>query len=472
MLPFFRRFTWSHSYLIQLIAGLVLFLAVPGWGQDIIWTRTYGGSGDEGGHGVCQTFDGGYIIVGPTTSYWGSVQVYMIKTDGRGDTLWTKTYGGWGQDVGNSVRQTTDGAYIVAGWTSSFGSATQVYLIKTDSNGDTLWAKTYGGGHLEYGTSVQQTSDGGYIIAGGTKSYGAGEYDVYLIKTDSTGGVQWTRTYGGIRDDPGYWVERTSDGGYIVTGYTESFAPHRGVYLLKTDSEGDTLWTRVYYPWYSDWNHGFCCQQTEDGGYIVSGYSVDNTTGNCYFSLIKTDPEGDTLWTRTYGGFRLAWGRSVRQTHDGGYIVVGHFYSHESGYKNDIYIVKTDQEGDTLWTRSFGGSEGDVALDVLQTSDGTYIVVGATASHGAGSGDAYLLKISASPLPALRGDATGDGVTNASDVVYLVNYVLKGGPTPEPLKTGDANCDLWIDLEDVIYLIRYLFLHGPEPGLGCDKTED
>jgi hypothetical protein len=456
----------------HLIAGLILFLAISASGQEIIWTRTYGGSGDEG-QGVCLTSDGGYIIAGTTTSSGEGVQVYMIKTDGRGDTLWTKTYGGAGQDLGLSVRQTRDGGYIVAGWTSSFGSAAQVYLIKTDSNGDSLWAKTYGGGHLEYGASVQQTSDGGYIIAGGTKSYGAGEYDVYLIKTDSTGGVQWTRTYGGIRNDVGDWVEQTSDGGYIVTGYTRSFGiPRYNVYLIKTDSEGDTLWTRVYYPWYSDWNQGFCCQQTGDGGYIVSGFSVDYTTGNCYYYLIKTDPEGDTLWTRTYGGFFLAWGHSVRQTHDGGYIVVGHLQSYESGYQNDIYIVKTDQEGDTLWTRSFGGTEGDVALDVQQTSDGSYIVVGATCSYGAGSCDVYLLKISASPMPTLRGDANGDGVINASDVVYLVNYVLRGGPAPEPLKAGDANCDLWIDLEDVIYLIRYLFLRGPEPGLGCDKAED
>ncbi|NIN01751.1 MAG: hypothetical protein GTO24_27725 [candidate division Zixibacteria bacterium] len=458
------------SALTQLVMIVVLLLGSHAQAQEVVWVKTYGGYGSDRAWGSCPTADGGFVLVGFTTVYGYDIQIYMVKTDSKGDTLWTRVYGGYGWDQANSVQPTADGGYVMAGWGDSYGNAVQAYLIKTNSRGDTLWFRTYGGVDLDDAISVQQTSDGGYIFVGSTHSYGAGHWDVYLVKTDSTGVPEWTRVYGGVTDDRGAWVEQTTDGGYIVTGYTESFAPHRGVYLLKTDSEGDTLWTRVYYPWYSDWNHGFCCQQSEDGGYIVSGYSVDNTTGNCYFSLIKTDPEGDTLWTRTYGGFFLAWGRSVRQTHDGGYIVAGHLQSYESGYQNDIYIVKTDQEGDTLWTRSFGGTEGDVAVDVQQTSDGSYIVVGATGSHGAGSSDVYLLKISSSLMPTLRGDANGDGVINVSDVVYLINYVLKGGPTPEPLKAGDANCDLWIDLEDVIYLIRYLFLGGPEPGLGCDKA--
>jgi hypothetical protein len=488
---FFSPVLGSHSYLIQLITGLVLFLAIPGWGQDIIWIRTYGGPYADHGARLCKTSDGGYVMVGITESFGSSRQIYLVKTDARGDTLWTRTFGGAGQDIGNSVQQTSDGGYIIAGFTGSFGLAFQVYLIKTDSRGNAVWGRTYGGSDVEDGITVQQTSDSGYIVVGSTYSYGAGGRDLYLIKTDLFGQMQWSRTYGGVRDDAGWWVDLTPDGGYIITGYTESFAPHRWVYLLKTNCEGDTLWTKALNPSGSYWSWGYVLQRTLDSGYIITGPCVtEPEPGHVYDSfLIKTDAQGDTIWTRTYDRGDFDWAGSVRQTYDGGYIVAGLTQTYKSGsgahppyedrrlpahigmtetYRSGsgdhMYVIKTDSEGDTLWTRDFGvGSSSDVQ----QIPDSNYVICGEISTPYA-SRDLCLLKISCSPLPTLRGDATGDGVINASDVVYLVNYVLRGGPTPEPLKAGDANCDLWIDLEDVIYLIRYLFLGGPEPGLGCE----
>jgi len=441
---------------------LSLLLVINVWGQEIIWSRTYGGSASDVSWRVCQTQDGGYIMIGDTESYGNWKQIYLIKTDSRGDTLWTRNYGGYGLEQGLSVQQTADGGYVLSGTTTSFGFAFQAYLIKTNSRGDTVWTRTYGGSDWENASSVRQTIDGGYIIAGWTYTYGAGGADVYLIKTDSRGRVRWTKTYGGSRDDFGWWVEQTSDGGYIICGTTRSFGiPQYNVYLIKTDSEGDTLWTKIYYPWYSYQNEGFCCQQTEDGGYIVSGFTIDQGTGKMGIYLIKTDAQGDTLWTRIYGTGDYVVGFSVRQTFDGGYIVAGII---DTGSGNDIYVVKTDSEGDTLWTRNFGGIG---AIDVQQISDSNYILLG-RATDQYGHGDFYLLKISSSPLPNLRGDATGDGVINVSDVIYLINCLYRDAPTPEPLKAGDANCDLWIDIQDVIYLINYLFYGGPEPGYGCE----
>jgi hypothetical protein len=160
------------------------------------------------------------------------------------EVIWSKTYGGIGDDGGHGGCQTSDGGYIVAGWTTSFGLATQAYLIKTDSNGDTIWTRTYGDTVSEDGIDVRQTRDRGYVVVGSRKIR-PWTWDVYFIKTDSTGGLQWSRTYGGNQDDRGQSVQQTRDGGYIIAGYCEraGFADYI-VCLIKTDPEGDTLWTR------------------------------------------------------------------------------------------------------------------------------------------------------------------------------------------------------------------------------------
>ncbi|MFC1800362.1 T9SS type A sorting domain-containing protein [Candidatus Eisenbacteria bacterium] len=315
------------------------------------------------------------------------------------DTLWTGTYGGASSDYGYSIAQTSpDGGYIVTGSTFSFGEGLyDVYYVKLDANGGVDWSKTYGGSGTEHGTSVKQTLDGGYIITGYTNSSGAGSYDLLLVKTDAAGIVDWAYTYGGSEDDRGYCVQQTvPDSGYIVAGYSDTFGAGGGdAFVVRTDASGGFLWGAPYGG--IDWDEARSISQTfPDSGFIITGATSSFGAGGDDAYLIKIDSDGDTLWTRTYGGAGSDYGFEAHQTFpDSGYVMVGHTSSFGAG-NSDIYLVKTDQDGDSLWTTTFGGSSVEYGYSVQQTSpEPGYIVSGTTRSFGAGNFDAYVIKTDA-----------------------------------------------------------------------------
>jgi len=264
---------------------------------EVEWEKTFGGSLWDYGSSVQQTTDGGYIIAGYTESFGaGNGDVYLIKTDSNGNIVWDRTFGGYPPDEGYFAQQTTDGGYVITGLTYT---GYNVYLIKTDSNGNSVWEKTFGDNMREYGNSVQQTTDGGYVLVGVTESFGAGMFDVYLVKTDSNGNKQWEKTFGGSEDDEGVSVKQAADGGYIMAGYTESFGAGNGdVYLIKTDSEGNEIWSRIFGGIEHD--TGRSVQQTADGGYIIAGYTESFGGGNSDVYLIKTDSDGVEDWSKTF----------------------------------------------------------------------------------------------------------------------------------------------------------------------------
>ncbi|MCK4576362.1 T9SS type A sorting domain-containing protein, partial [candidate division WOR-3 bacterium] len=378
-----------------ILSGTVIFLFSANLfaqAPDTLWTKTYGGVDYDYGLSVQQTADSGYIIAGMTTSFGaGYFDLYLVKTDAQGDTLWTKTYGDENDDWASSIRQTSDGGYIITGTTVSFGTGSpDVWLIKTDFHGDSLWARTFGGSSFDASYSVQQTIDGGYIVAGFTESFGRPDRDVYLIKTDAFGNDIWTKTFGGNGIDHSYSVDQTSDSGYVVAGYTTSSGSgDYDVYLLRTNIDGDSLWARTYGG--TNYDEAYSVKQTSDGGYIIAGYTESFGAGNGDIYLIKTDVVGDTVWVRTYGGGEQDGSFSVQQTSDGGYVVAGGTCSYSSGM-SDIYIIKTDSEGNTLWTKTIGGKNEDWGFSVQQTSDDGYIIAGWTNSFGAGLNDVYLIK--------------------------------------------------------------------------------
>jgi hypothetical protein len=366
--------------LIRYMAILVAIYTIGFAQPPILWIRTYGGPQNEEAWSVDETSDGGFIIAGYTSSYgFGGDDVYLVRVDPNGDTLWTRTYGGSSNERAFCVRQTSDGGFILIGWTESFGSGNKdLYLIKTDSIGNLLWQRTFGGYNRDEGYSVEETSDGGYILVGFTKSFGPGATAVYLIKTDQNGDSLWTRTYGGGYVDAGYDVKETTDGGFIITGETCSCGDINGdVLLLKTDQNGNGLWLKYYGG--NDVDFGRSLDETEDGGYIVCGRFTTANWPDVNIWLLKTDINGDTLWTKQYGGSYYEEGHSVQQTSDGGYIFTGYTESYGAGLW-DVWLVKTDFLGNILWAETFGDTASDWGNCVKETSDGGYIVAGQTKS--------------------------------------------------------------------------------------------
>ena len=383
---------------------------------QISFRKAFEGSGEADATSLQQTSDGGYIIVGKTKK-WAEdtiksrsfkTDVYLMKIDANGNTLWTKTHREKDSDAGYDVQETSDGGYVIVGRTKSYGAgSTDVYLIKTNRIGDMLWFKTYGGSKRDYGYAIQPTTDGGFIITGRTKSFlRTKQYDVYLLKIKANGKKQWEKTYGGRGNDYGYYLEQTSDGGYIVVGCTksdkdewyekeekdnvETKVEKTDIYLIKVNADGDVTWTKAFGNSFAD--AGYSVQQTTDGGYIITGktnITYRGTDQDVY--LIKTDSYGIIEWEQTFGGKKCEYGTSVQQLTDGGYIVAGHTNSFGKG-NYDAYLIRTNPKGQELWSKTYGGSKKDFILRVQQTNDGGFVLAGLTQSVKSEINNVYIIK--------------------------------------------------------------------------------
>jgi predicted secreted protein len=398
---------------------------------ELDWSKTFGGLADDFGDSVQQTSNGGYVVAGYTNSRGaGGYDVWLMKTDSNGNKVWDKTFGGNSTDTGSSVQQTSDGGYVVVGGTNSYGAGGyDVWLIKTDSNGNKVWDKTFGGISDDGGSSVQQTSDGGYAVAGYTISYGAGGAAVWLIKTDSSGNEVWNETFGGTSAyDMGVSIQQTSDGGCVIVGYTNSCgAGGYDVWLIKTDSNGNKVWDKTFGGNSTD--TGNSVRQTSDGGYIIVGHTNSYGAGGYDVWLIKTDSNGNKVWDKTFGGTSDDGGSSVQQTSDGGYIVVGGTGSYGAGVE-DVWLIKTDSTGNKVWDKTLGGPSYEFGEAIQQTSDGGYVITGTTESYGAGHADVWLMKVRPEgELPITPGNTpvwvwTGVAL-GAVSLVAIIVYVVR-----------------------------------------------
>ena len=395
-----------------LLSGTVLFLFSANLfaqGPDTLWTKLYGGADDEAGFSIQNTFDGGFIIIGGIrTNGMGDWDFYLLRTDENGDSLWAKSYGGNNWDMGYSVAETPDSGYLLLGETESFGAGEgDVYVIRADKNGDTLWTKTFGGAYYDKGHSIRQTIDNNYIIVGSSVSFGPGGWDIYLLKLNNNGDTLWTRTFGGSSSDFGWDVQETSDSGYVIVGSTGSFSVGEiDVYIIKTNVDGNIEWARAYGGLLTD--EGWSVQQTLDGGYIVVGKTNSFTISDFDAYLLRLNNQGDTLWTRTYCGQADDGAKSVQKTLDGRFIIAG---TTESILPHrNFLLLKVDTNGDSLWASAFGGDDHEFSYEVLQLSDGAYIIVGVYSTFS--QSDVYLIKTNPLQLISPNGSEIIQGGTS------------------------------------------------------------
>jgi hypothetical protein len=367
---------------------------IPAIGPSPHFCKAIGGKNDDWGFSLIQTSDGGYAIAGPTQSFGaGLLDVYFVRLDAHGNLQWTTIIGGPHREEGTSLIQTSDGGYAITGATTSFGvGEADVYVVKLDANGNLQWTKTIGGKKEDVSLSLIQTSDGGYAIAGTTRSFGAGYADVYVIKLDANGNLQWTRTIGGPADEIGFSLIQTSDGGYAIAGPTQSFGAGKwDVYVVKLDTNGNLQWTKTIGGKKDD--VGTSLIQTSDGGYAIAGYTESFGAGGLDVYVVKLDANGNLQWTKTIGRKKEDVGFSLIQTSDGGYAIAGATTSFGVG-EADVYVVKLDANGNLQWTKTIGAKNQNlIKSSIIQTSDGSYVIAGTTRSFGAGEADICIVKL-------------------------------------------------------------------------------
>jgi len=423
------------SYVICVIISLlVVMIEIPietNAHLTIQWEKFYGGPYEDYIFSIEPTSDGGYILVGYTSGGYLDGKVWLIKTDSQGNEQWIKKYDRNMYDVGHSVKQTSDGGYIITGLTGTFsGSTHDLWLIKTDSNGNKQWDKVFDkDGIGDNGNSILQTSDGGYIICGRANGGdGKRDGDIWVIKTDSSGDIQWDKVFGkgGYYEDEGHSIQQTYDGGYIIIGLTESYGP-RGynIWLIKIDSFGNEQWNKVLGGWYQE--YGYSVKQTSDGGFILTGETWSYGAGGGDLWLVKIDSLGNEQWNKTFGGSLEDRGMSIQITSDNGYIIGGFTQSYGAGW-SDAWLVKTDSLGNEQWNQTFGGNDWDDCPSVKQTTDNYYIMVVGTRSYGPGDYDVWLIKLGPSEpskQPPIA-DAGPDQTMNEGDVVWLDGSNSKG----------------------------------------------
>jgi hypothetical protein len=419
-----RKLNKMKTTIQKLFVLVILLVAISirtfSQAPSIGWQKSFGGGYVDEANCIQQTYDGGYIVAGSTASYQNDGNLNakynnsrfdygIVKLDTSGNIKWTSSLGGTSHEYAYSIQQTIDSGYIVAGYSPSIDGdvtgnhgADDFWIVKINSNGGITWQKSLGGSAGDFARSVQQTADKGYIVAGYTYSNNGdvsgyhGNPDYWVVKLDSAGNKMWTKTLGGSTDEYALSVCKASGGGYIIAGYTGSndgdVTGYHGNYdcwLVKLSSSGTKVWAKTFGG--SSTDVAKYIQQTADGGYLMSGYSYSNdidVSGNhgSYDAwVVKLDSSGAKVWQKSLGGSADDEARSSFQTTDGGYIIAGHSnstngdVSHNHGDR-DYWIVRLNASGDTIWTKSLGGSYFDLANSIQQTSDCGYIIAGLSAS--------------------------------------------------------------------------------------------
>lgn len=379
--------------IFALLSGLALFVFRAGAVPPSVKPLTIGASKYDSVRAMCFSKQG-YMLAGMTMSSGiGYVDAYLVSLGKNGSKKWENTFGGKEDDRIYGIIKSDEG-YVLGGYTSSYGAGgNDFYMIAVNEKGDLKFTKTFGGAGRDEAKAVVRASDGGYLIAGLSDSFKkAGSPRLYAVKTDASGNSLWSVTYGGDIYDEASGVINAVDGGYILCGTTKS--PGSGMQdmlLLKIDTRGNTVWSKTYGGKQPDFGNNVI--NTDDGGYAIIGSSGSfGNNNNSDIYLVKTDADGDCVWARTYGGLGIDQGVTVINSGDGGYVLGSTSESFSYG-SSDLLVIAVDSNGNSLWTKHFGGKEDDYLGAILKEKDGNYAICGWTASSGAGEYDGYFLKI-------------------------------------------------------------------------------
>lgn len=371
--------------------------------------KVYGGALPEVFRSVLETSDGSLLAGGSTRSFGSgdifNTDFYLVKTKANGDTLWTRAFGTTYNDDATAVAEFANG-YVIAGTSiNPANGSNDFFVVKTDKNGNITWSNYYGGNGAEYCTHVVSLSDTTLLIYGTTTSYTSGGYDLYMVKLDTSGSQLAAFNFGGTGNDSGYGIHRTDDGGYIMSGFSSSGLSSADIYLLKLDSSFVLQWSRTFGG--TGLDIGYDVEQTPNGGYMVLGL-WQNGPDSSEIVLIETDSNGLDPVIKYPGTHPGDYGYAIRRIADGYLLSGATFYP---GKGSEMLLIKTDLNGDTLWSRHYGGMKNEAAISSCAAGNGDVILAGETEGFGIDNFDSYLIRVNASgdiPCPDEVSFITGD----------------------------------------------------------------
>jgi hypothetical protein len=372
---------------------LISFCCIGYTAEEILtWDNTFGGIEVDMANSIIQTEDGGYALAGYTWSKGaGRQDFWVIKLYEDGSIEWDRTFGGSEADVIYSIIQTKDKGYAVAGKTKSIASGEKAWAIKLNTKGNKEWDNTFAKRTDDEIFSIIQTKDRGYAVCGYTGAKDWGEVDSWIIKLDKTLKIEWDKIFGGIGWDEANSMLQTEDGSFIVFGFVQSKDKGReDGWIAKLDENGEMVWDKAFGGSQND--EIFSGIKTVDGGYVVCGYTESKGSGGYDAWIAKLDENGEIVWDKAFGGVEAEVANSIIQTRDGGYALAGYTWSKGAG-REDAWMIKLDENGEMAWDKTFGGSDEDVARCIIQAEDGGYVLAGYTESKGAGRYDAWVIKL-------------------------------------------------------------------------------
>lgn len=437
-------------------------LSLPATALTVVWDEVYGGVNLDEAYGIVQTPDSDYVLTGFTSSEGaGGSDLLLMRIDQDGSKTWGKTFGGTASDWGFDLLLTPDSFLVIVGFSSSFSQSPQVYILKTDLAGNLQWSRVFGGPAAEYAYGVTMAPDGSYVIVGETYSFGHGLSDVYVIKVSSSGILQWSKFYGGGGYDWAHSICPLTDGGYVVAGFTNSFgAGNYDAYVLRLDADGDSVWANAYGS--ATFDGARTVVQSDPTTLVVGGVTYRSSAKDNDAYLLGLDLDGQVLWESVVGGAGSESINRLRALSGGSLLAVGESSSTGAGAE-DFFFLQLSDNGDSLESTTYGAALTDAARTAASFQNVGAVVAGFSQSFGSQS-QVYVTRVD---YDYLCGDANGDSEISVTDAIYIIQYIFASGPAPQPLLSADADCSGDIVVTDAVYLVQYIFATGPAPCAAC-----